>query len=61
MPSALVEQLEKALKQQKSPKTLEDEIDLLLTAKEPDVRVDMRDGGRVAAKTERINLLHSNS
>ena len=61
MPSAFVEQLEKALKQQKSPKTLEDEIDLLLTAKKPDVRVDMRDGGRVAAKRERINLLQSNS
>ena len=61
MPSALVEQLEKALKRQKSPKTLEDEIDLLLTAKEPDRRVDMRDDGPVTAKRERINLLHSNS
>ena len=61
MPSALVEQLEKALKRQKSPKTLEDEIDLLLTAKEPDVRVNMRDGGPVTAKRERINLLQSNS
>ena len=61
MPSALVEQLEKALKQPKFPKKLEDEIDLFLTAKEPNGRVDMRDGGRVAAKRDRINLLQSNS